>query len=181
MKKILVSSSILAVCAFITTQTVTASISFTEKDMLFAFGSTNGFDTIILSEKEMIETEGDLIWFKAIFSWGRLLNTSRTSAVGATTGAVNYTASWGASQFSDNPQNFSQPLFWSSTAGGAIGGPIGSRWGTGGSIGGGAIGSSISGYYGNNNYGNNRRNSGMNVNSYCGSCYIGRGNYGWRR
>ncbi len=178
MKKLTMASTVLAASMCLGTQSSMASGSLDDQDMLFAFGAESSIETMMLSEQEMMETEGAL--WGAVVSWGiRLWNASRPAAIGATTGAVNYTAGWGASQYSDNPQSFSQPQFWSSTVGGAVGGPIGSRWGTAGNIGGGGLGSSVSGYFGNNNYGNNSTSFGQDVSSYCGSCYTGNGTYGW--
>ncbi len=137
-------------------------------NLAFAFENSSSMKYAPLSHTEMVETEGEA--WPAIIAWG--INLIRGSSIGAASGAANYTANWGASQWSDNPQSFSQPQFWSSTAGGAIGGPIANRWGTAGNIGGGMAGSTISGYFGNNNYGsNNSSNFGQDFGSYCGACY----------
>ncbi len=177
MKKLSVA---LIAAGLMSSQAVMASDAFgtstSQNGLSFAFENSSTMNYAALSHTEMVETEGE--WFLPLFTWAA--NLFRGASIGATSGALNYTAGWGASQLSDNPQRFSQPQFWSSAAGGAIGGPIGSRWGTAGNIGGGVLGSSVSGYYGNNNYNNNSNNYGRDFGSYCNMCMNGNGSRGWR-
>lgn len=179
MKKVTISSTVLAASLCFGTQSAMAAGSLEDKDMLFAFGAESSVNTMMLSEREMVETEGEA--WPAVIAWGiRLWSASRpvvtTGAYGGGGGAMTY-AVQNAGTSNWNTRDFGVAAgsgFVSATAGrftglnrpgtamvvGGIGGGLVNRFGVSSS---------------NSNYNNNFINVGG---SNCYSCYRG-GN--WNR
>ena len=186
MKKLTGTSLILALALFFGAQSAMATLD--NQDMAFAFGAESSTDMAMLSEKEMVETEG------AVFLGGAVTGLGVYTV---STGIESWDGSIGSSlvNFTDN---FSTSDALWATASGAVGGAYGQALfrGVGYTgfaaqatapvftqvhIRGGAFGAGFStfGVHGaattsfNNGLSsmNNSSNFGRDFGSYCGSCY----------
>jgi len=75
MKKLTMSSIVLITSMLLGIQAVMAADSLDDQDMIFAFGTENNVNTMVLSEQEMVETEGALWWTVGFGAVGGAVNS----------------------------------------------------------------------------------------------------------
>lgn len=130
MKKVTIIPVVLAASVCLGAQSVMAADSLDDKDMLFVFGSESGVNTVMLSDKEMAETEGKFAPWLVSGLIGGSLNAFYTG----------YNSGWSW----DNAGNIAYS-FGTGFAGGLIGGlGLAPTVGTWGSVGYTALGTTIS-------------------------------------
>ena len=141
--------------------------SLDNRDLAFAFGSEEmGSEMQMLSEQEMVETEGAFFGLivrfgKAVWNFFRPAVISNT-AYGAATGSASYL---GGSLVNDNWTLRGQ---LAAAGGGAVGGALSpNRWA---GIGGAAVGGGTGAYLNSPPSQNNSRNFGRDIGFYCGMC-----------
>lgn len=161
MKKMTIASTVLAVGMCLGSQSGMAAGSLDDQELVFAFGSEKS-SMMLLSEQEMVETEGEFAWFLVplVLSVGAYvadsyINDYETSASGYAWAAASAVpavrGAYAATQLTSNTAK----TFYGVTGGAVTYGlnranPFA---GNGGS-----------------NYQNNSNNFGRDVSSYCGMC-----------
>ncbi len=98
MKKLTIASTILAASMCLGTQSAMAAGSFDDKDMLFAFEAEKHLSMELLSSKEMLETEGEWVWFAyyAYYAYAPQLTAAAISLsysaprLGSTINSISY-------------------------------------------------------------------------------------------
>jgi len=86
MKKLTIASTVLAASMCLGTQSAMAAGSLDDQDMQFAFGAENNEHTMMLSEQEMMETEGAYGWWGAAAGFA----TASYGYIGASYGSGNF-------------------------------------------------------------------------------------------
>lgn len=79
MKKLTSMSLFFALALLFSAQSAVAS-SLNDKDMAFAFGPGSSIDMLMLSEQEMVETEGNISFIPLLAGLGSLLMSIATQA-----------------------------------------------------------------------------------------------------
>ncbi|VAW85009.1 hypothetical protein MNBD_GAMMA17-529 [hydrothermal vent metagenome] len=79
MKKLTSTSLIFAFALLFSAQSAVAN-SLDDKDMAFAFGSGSSIDMLMLSEQEMVETEGNMTFIPFLSGLGGFLMSVATQA-----------------------------------------------------------------------------------------------------
>jgi len=79
MKKLTSTSLIFILSLLFSAQSAMAN-SLDDKDMAFAFGSSNSVDMLMLSEQEMVATEGNMTFIPFLSGFGGFLMSVATQA-----------------------------------------------------------------------------------------------------